>query len=163
MSPSDREENHYEKPSITIPALDKRPIRSQFKDDSIISLLLRWADCSRTAASAVKRARIQRWSLPESQRRDQMVQPHTYGLNNAIMHPWGNLAGKELPDPVCEHSYRCLYGMWMKLQCNQLNESELFTEPCGHIHYTTDIHNHNSVFGLQHTHRDRNVTAESSL
>lgn len=51
MSPSDREENHYKKPSITIPALDRRPIRSQFKDDSINSLLLRWADCSRTAAS----------------------------------------------------------------------------------------------------------------
>lgn len=50
--PWGREENHDEKPSI-IPALDRRPIHSQLKNDSINSLLLQRADYNWKFASLV--------------------------------------------------------------------------------------------------------------
>lgn len=135
--PSGREENHDEKPSI-IPALDRRPICPQLKNDSINSLLLRRADCNWKFTSLVL-------SEPESRADHFLNLREKIRCFNCTHMAWiMPLWEKEFSwnyannmcwcRCVCVYWCRCLCNLRTKLQCNQLNESELFIQPCGHRH-----------------------------
>ncbi len=118
--PSGREENHDEKHSITIPALDRRPIRPQLKNDSINSLLLRRADCNWKFASLVL-------SEPESRANHFLNLREKIRCFNCTHMAWiMPLWEKEFSwncannmcwcRCVCVYRYRCLCNLWTKLQ-----------------------------------------------